>query len=143
MLDAKEYLQQIRHYDTIINSKLAEVDSIYCLITRITPVLKDDVGSGGGGSQDKIGNALAKIVDLKNEINQDVDRFVDLKREATALLEKLENPLHYEILHKRYILYQTFEQIAADMDFTYRWVCKLHGRALQAFKRAMEANNVG
>lgn len=143
MLEAKEYLQRIRRCDTIINSKLAEVDSLYGMITRITPVLKDDVGSGGGGSQDKIGNALAKIVDLKNDINHDVDTFVDLKREATALLEKLDNPLHYEILHKRYILYQTFERIAADMDFTHRWVCKLHGRALQAFGKAMKEKGVG
>lgn len=138
MLEAKEYLQQIRRCDTIINSKLAEVDALYGMITRITPVLKDDAGSGGGGSQDKIGNALAKIVDLKNDINRDVDNFVDLKREATALLEKLKNPQHYQILHGRYILYQTFEQIAADMGRTYRWVCILHGRALQAFTKEME-----
>ena len=141
VLEAKEYLQQIKRCDTIINSKLAEVDALYGMITRITPVLKDDAGSGGGGQQDKIGNALSKIVDLKNEINRDVDRFADLKREATSLLEKLDNPLHYEILHKRYILYQTFEQIAADMDFTYRWVCILHGRGLQAFAKEMEKKN--
>lgn len=130
--NAKKYLQRIARCDSRINAMLAEVDGLYDMVTKITPTLKQDVVSGGG-NQDKIGDAVAKIVDLKDEINREIDRFVDMKREAAAMLDKLENHLYYIILHRRYVQYETLEQIAADMHYTYRWVCILHGRALQEF----------
>lgn len=137
MRNAKEYLSQIRRYDTMIDSMLDEVDSLYAMVTRITPVLKDDVVSGSG-QQDKMGNAIAKIVDLKERINRDIDNLVDMKQEASTLLAKVSNPDHFKVLHKRYILYETFEQIALDMNYSYRWICKLHGRALQAFGKILQ-----
>ena len=137
MRNAKEYLSQIRRYDTMIDSMLDEVDSLYAMVTRITPVLKDDVVSGGG-QQDKMGNAIAKIVDLKERINREIDQLVDIKREASSLLAKVSNPDHFKVLHKRYILYETFEQIALDMNYSYRWICKLHGRALQTFGKILQ-----
>lgn len=130
--NAKKYLCRIGSCDDRINSMLAEVDSLYEMVTKITPTLKQDIVTGGG-SQDKIGDAVAKIVDLKDEINREIDRYVDMKREAAALLDKLENHLFYIILHRRYILHESLEQIAASEHYTYRWVCILHGRALQAF----------
>lgn len=139
-MNAKECLNSIREYDVMIDSKLAEVDALYTMITRITPVLKTDVVVSGGADQDKIGNALAKIIDLKDEINRDIDHFVDKKREVIALLMQINNPLYYQVLHKRYFLYQTFEQIALEMDYSYRGICYLHGRALQAFERLMTNN---
>ena len=139
MRNAKEYLSQIRRYDTMIDSMLDEVDKLYAMVTRITPVLKDDVVSGGG-QQDKMGNAVAKIVDLKERINKEVDQLVDLKKEASDLLAKISNPDYYKVLHKRYILFETFEQIAFDMNYTYRGICYMHGRALQAFAKVLEDN---
>ena len=136
MRNAKEYLSQIRRYDTMIDSMLDEVDSLYAMVTRITPVLKDDVVSGGG-QQDKMGNAIAKIVDLKERINREIDQLVDIKREAADLLAKVSDPNHYKVLHKRYILYETFEQIAIEMGYSYRNICYIHGRALQAFGKIL------
>lgn len=137
MMNAKEYLSQIRLYDTMIDSMLDEVDSLYAMVTRITPILKDDVVSGSG-QQDRLGTTVAKIVDLKEQINTKIDKFVDLKKEATSLLEKVSNPDYFKVLHKRYIRFETLECIAADMNYSYRWICNLHGRALQAFAKVLE-----
>ena len=138
--NAKRYLQQIVRCDARINAMLAEVDGLYAMVTKITPTLKADVVSGGG-SQDKIGDAVTKIVDLKDEINREIDRFVDLKREAAAMLDRMENHLYYIILHRKYVQYESLEQIAADMHYTYRWACILHGRALQDFAAILADNN--
>lgn len=138
--NAKRYLQQIGRCDARINAMLAEVDGLYAMVTKITPTLKQDVVTGGG-SQDKIGDAVAKIVDLKDEINREIDRFVDMKREALAMLDKMENHLYYIILHRRYMQHEALEQIAADMHYTYRWICILHGRALQEFDSVLTENS--
>ena len=137
MSEAKEYLEKIKWYDVLIDSKLEELATLNSIVKRITPVM-NTTGGGASGNQDKLGDTIAKIIDLQEEINRDVDNFVDRKREASRLLKKLENPLHYQILHKRYVLYKTFEQIAADTNYSYRTVTHAHGRALQAFDRVLE-----
>lgn len=137
MSEAKEYLEKIKWYDVLIDSKLEELANLNSIVRRITPVM-NTTGGGASGNQDRLGETIAKIVDLQEEINRDVDMFVDRKREATRLLKKLENPLHYQILHKRYVLYKTFEQIAADTHYSYRNITHAHGRALQAFGKVLE-----
>lgn len=136
-MGAKEYLQKIRMYDTRIESKLLEVQALRAMITKITPTMKTDVVTASS-PQDKLGDAVAKIVDLETEIDNEIDAYVDLKREVTALLERLENPFHYKVLHQRYFLYHTFERIATDMHYSFRGVCYLHGRALQAFDELLQ-----
>lgn len=137
MSNAKEYLQKMRMYDARIESKLLEVQQLKAMITKITPTLKEDVVTASG-NKDKLGDAVAKIVDLESEINKDIDCYIELKREVKAKLEKLANPNYYKVLEKRYVQYYTFERIATEMHYSYRNITKLHGRALQAFARVID-----
>lgn len=136
MSNAKEYLQKIRLYDSRINNSLEELSALEEMVTRITPVLKPDVVSSSG-NQDKLGDAVAKICDLKVQINRDIDTYIGLKQEAVGKLKKVEKAEYYDILHKRYVEFQSLEQIAVSMNYTYRWIRRLHGRALQAFEKVM------
>lgn len=134
--DPKDYLMQIRILDIKIDSMLDTLDNLRASVLRITPVLKQDVVSGGS-APDRMSSTMAKIVDLQNEINQTIDRYVDEKANIIRLLDQIHIPDYLQVLQKRYIEYQTFEEIAADMHYSYRWICKLHGRALQAFGRLL------
>lgn len=138
MTDAKKYLQQIKLYDSRISTKLEELQHTKELVLRITPTLKEDVVSGGGGSQDQLAEAVARIVDLEAEINRDVDRYVNAKQEISATLEKLSDPDQLQVLHKRYVQYKTWEQIACDMNMSYRNVCYIHGKGLQAVNESIK-----
>lgn len=131
MTDVKRYLQQIKLYDSHINTKLDELQHLKEMVTRITPTLKDDVVSGGG-SQDKLADAVVKIVDLEAGIDREIDRYVNAKQEISSVLDGIVDPDQLQVLHKRYVQYKTFEQIACDMNMTYRNVCYIHGKALLA-----------
>ena len=131
MCDAKAYLRKIELMDAHINNKLNDLFALRTMVTKITATISPVVASGTG-SQDKLGDAIAKIVDLQNEINQAIDKYVDTKREVSAVLDKLQDPDHVKVLHKRYIEYKPWEQIACEMNFTYRNVCYIRGKALQA-----------
>lgn len=133
-MNPKSYLQQIRRCDRMIENKLSEVDSLRNLALSITGTWKEDVVHTSGVS-DKIGNTVAKIIDLQNEIDENIDKLVDLKREIMKVIDQLEDSAMIDILYKRYFKYETWEQIALDMNFTYQWVCKLHGKALQEVKK--------
>lgn len=138
---AKAYLKRLEQCDARINAMQDKIDDLYGQATRITPTLKQDVVSGGG-NQDKIGDAVAKIVDLRNEINRQIDYYVDLQREANDLLKKLQNNVHYTILYRRYMLGDSFAQIAAEIGRGERQTNNLHGDALLAFADVMEGESL-
>lgn len=133
MSNAKEYLQSIAALDERIDMMESEKSDLQDRLQHITPTLSFDKGSGGGGQQDKMASAIARIVDLQKLIDDHVDEYIDKKKKALELLEKMENPTYMTVLHRRYFLRQTFERIASDMDYSYRNICYIHGRALQQF----------
>lgn len=137
MSEAKEYLECIKMMDAIVDSKLEELAMLKSMVKRITPVM-NTTGGGAAGNQDKMSETIAKIVDLQEEINRDVDMVVNLKKDANELLAKIKRPEYYQVLHKRYVLFKSFEQIAMEMKYSYRGICYVHGRALQAFGKVLE-----
>lgn len=137
MTDAKIYLKRIKLYDSIINEKIEEVDRLRSMLEKITPTLKSDVITGGG-NQDKLADAVAKIVDLEAEINERIDYYCAIKRAVTKTLEALTNSDQYQVLMKRYVQFKTWEQIACEMNMTYRNVLYIHGKGLQAVNSILE-----
>lgn len=132
---AKEYLSQVRFLDERITCKLADAARLQDMATRITPILREDGVSGGGGAPDRLADAVAKIVDLKAEINRDIDRLVDKKRDIAAKLGKLTDRRYYAVLFRRYLLFETFEKISCEMNYSWRHVCPCTGRRWRRFKR--------
>lgn len=136
-MNAKEYLQSIKAADTLISEMMQECDRLADMRYQITQKLKPVMVTGGG--KGGFTDASDKIVDLEREITERIDQYIDLQREAGALLRKLKNPKHYKVLHKHYVMFESLEKIAVDMNYCYRNVCYLHGRALQAFQRVLDA----
>ena len=140
MGDAKIFLQQVKLYDTNINSKLEEVARLKDLTLKITTTLKGDTVSGSR-PQDKMGMAVAKIVDLEKEINEDIDCYVLLKRQVSDVVERVKDPDQAAVLYKRYFLYEHWEQIAYEMGYTYRHTTRIHGLALQAVEKLLKGES--
>ncbi len=137
MSEAKEYLLSIALLDAKIDARVSEMDDLKEKLLKITPTLSPDKGGGAGGTQDKMAGTMARIVDMQREINADIDELIDRKDAALKMLDSMKNPVHMTILHRRYFLHQPFERIASDMNYTYRWVTRLHGRALQDYAKVM------
>lgn len=138
MSEAKEYLMGVKLLDAQINMRLNELDVLKDKLKHITPVLQQDKVDSGGGTQDRMAQTIATIVDMEQAINADIDRYADMKKTAMAMLDKMDNPTYMTVLHRRYFLHHSFERIASDMNYSWRWVCKLHGRALQAFDKLLK-----
>ena len=88
----------------------------------------------GSGVSDRVGNTAAKIADLTAEINREIDRLVDLRREIEKTISAVQDDTLRELLRFRYIDGRTFEEVAVRMHYSYQWVCILHGRALSGIK---------
>lgn len=92
---------------------------------------------GSGGVSDRVGNIVAKLVDLENETNNIIDRYIDLKQDCIKLIESVKNPLWYTILHKYYIQYKSLVQIAEEEGYAYQYVCEVHLKALAEVQKIL------
>ena len=132
-MTAKEYLQQARTLDLLINVKQDELYALRLTATSVSsPVLGDKVKSGSINSAMQI---VDKIIALQELINSEVDRLVDLKAEIHEKIEKVYNPQLIVVLTDKYINGFTLEQIAERMGVAHKTVYRLHGQALQVFRK--------
>ena len=69
-----------------------------------------------------------------------IDELISVKRETEAAISQVENSTYRELLRRRYLLNERWEQIAVGMGYDYRWVLRLHGRALLEIKDAIESH---
>lgn len=129
----KEYLNQIKFLDIRINDKLAEREALWSLATKVTPTLSKAKVSGGS-ENDKIGNIVAKIVALDEEINNKIDEFIDFRNVIIKQIENIRDVRYQSLLKKRYVEYKDLSVIAAEMNYEYATILKLHGKALQMFE---------
>lgn len=147
---AKEYLLQVKRCDAQINNKMDDLSYLEGMVLKITSTWKQDTTSGGSGSQDKLGDTMAKIIDLQNEINADVDALIDKKREISATIEQLKDPDQMRVLHLLYfgvydpekaagVKYLNWEEIGIQMHMTARNAQIIHGRALQAVNELLKS----
>ncbi len=126
---AKEYLGQAYRLDQRIDSKIAQVATLNELATKCTSTLTGMPGSPNHG-RSTMAEAVEKIIDLQAEINRDIDRLVDLKREIITVIKAVEPPEYQTLLEKRYLCFMTWEQIAVDMNYGIDNIFKLHKKAL-------------
>ena len=136
-MKAKTYLKQIKIMDAKINADIEELASLEALATRTTSVLGGERVQSSG-SQQKMADCVAKIVDMKEKINKEIDRYIDYKSEARELLAECEAEC-IALISKRYFQLKTWEEIAVDMNFTYQWVSGgMHQKSLAQVQKALD-----
>ena len=139
-MNAKQYLQQAYRLNELINSNQRELDQLRALSTSISsPDMLYERVNSGASSCDKIGNIVAKIVDLNDTINEELDRFVDLKKDIHNKIMLIPDNTEKLILKYRYIEFDTWESIAVKLGYTFQWVHVLHKRALKNFEKILHS----
>lgn len=133
---AKEYLQQLRRLDTVIDQKIKELDDLKVKSTCIGgfDYSKERVQTSPSGDTPYV-RTVSRMIDLNEEINRDIDDFVDRKHKIINEIQSLENTKHIQILFKKYVEYKTFERISVEMNYTYQYIVLLHGYALKEFSQ--------
>jgi len=127
-MTVKEYLGQAYRLDQRINSKLEQVASLNELATKCTLSLTGMPRNPNRGTS-TMADAVGKIVDLQAEINRDIDRLVDLKREMVTIIKAVSNPEYQTLLELRYLCFKTWEQISVDMGYSIQHIYRLREKA--------------
>ena len=78
---------------------------------------------------------LLIIMDMEQNINDSIDKFVDQKNEIIKQIQSLDNHKYVQVLYKKYVEYKRLEEIAIEMYYSYQYIKEIHKKALQEFKK--------
>ncbi len=125
----KEFLRDIRKSEILIQHKKEELDKARSLAVY-NGVKMGDMPSGTGDPSKSRTNALVKIMDYEDELNDAISELVERKRQGTMMVDSLDDPIMIDIFYRRYFEYQTWEEIAEKVGYTLQWIHELHRRGL-------------
>ena len=136
ILKAKEYLQQIRKLDKLIENKLIERQYWKNLACNITSSQNTE-NVQSSKNHDKMAAAVSKYVDIEREIDNCIDALYETKKDILNVIEQLETT-EYDILHKVYVQYIDLTDVAIKLDRSYTSVTSTHGRALKNVQKILD-----
>ena len=134
-MNAKEYLSQAIWLDQMIDSKLEQLATLKSLAMKVTSSFTKEKISGGNIEKSKMESTMVKVIDLEHEINADIDRLVNLKKDIQDTINKMDDINQQLLLELRYLSGKGWDEIAASMGYDPRTVYRIHGKALKEFER--------
>ena len=140
-MDAKAYLKQIEKLDILINNKIIEKRQWRDVALSITGNTEGERVQTSG-AKSKMASAIEKCVDLEAQIDSLIDKFIDTKMEVIAVIEQVESPIEYNLLHLRYIQYLDLQGIADHYGKEYGWATTTHGRAIKSVQDILDKKSL-
>jgi hypothetical protein len=129
--EKKKYLNGYIYSQRKIKLLAEQIDELRS--NKMFPSANNDGMPHGSGISDLSGYAgrLDELIrQLEDERNTAILKYTEIHNQ----IQSMEDGAEKEILERRYLMGETWERIAVDMNYNYRWVLRLHGRALGNFK---------
>lgn len=133
-MTAKERLENIKKMEMLIEQKKKELSMLH----GSRPFIKSFDYSAERVQVSPDGEGFTrgshKLVDLELQLESDIESFSQMRHEVITEIQSMEKVEHADILFKRYVEYQSFEQISFEMKYSYNYTCRIHGEALKAYE---------
>ena len=131
-MTAKEYLNQARHLDALINCRLREIDYWRDLSSSVSGTRFDGMPHSPNRPTDApFVRCLEKIDEIQRSVEEKIAYLVRLKEEINTAIDKLESRDEQLVLRYRYLDDCTWEEISRMLNVSLRTVHRIHGSALQ------------
>lgn len=127
---------KLRRYRSLVNQYNACKELRDNLFPRSTPVYSDM--PKGGGTQTEMERVLDKRWALMEQMDANLQAQQDEINEAIGLLEGLALD-EYTVLMRRYMLGESMEAIACQLNYSVRWCWKQHNRGIRAIAKREES----
>ena len=133
-MTAKEYLNQARHLDALINCRLREIDYWRDLSSSVSGMRFDGMPhSPNRPTEAPFVRCLEKIDEIQRNVAEKVAQLIRLRDEINERIDLLDNQDEQVLLRYRYIDGFTWEEIERMMNVSERTAFRIHGNALAHF----------
>lgn len=100
---------------------------------KMFPSVNNDGMPHGSGISDLSGY-VAQLDDLISRLEHEREMAVKQYQEIHDQIHKMQDGVEKEVLIRRYLMRKTWEEIAVDIESSYRHTLRIHGNALQHFE---------
>ena len=125
----KQYLYQALAADKAINRKIDRLAELYAACTKSTSLLT--LTPGGGHDDRAFEHRMEKYLLLRDEINADIDRLVDLKMEIMKVIDAVPDEDDRCVLEKHFLQGKSYTVISLEMKYDKDYVYKKIKKALK------------
>ncbi len=132
-MTAKEYLNQARHLDALINCRLREIDYWRELSSSVSGSNFEPHYNPNKPTEAPFVRCLEKIDTIQRDVAEKIAYLVRLKGEINTAIDALEMRDEQLVLRYRYLDDCTWEEISRMLNVSLRTVHRIHGSALQHF----------
>ena len=105
-----------------------EIEALRSDAERVTPLL--GALPGGAGEGGRVPRAVEAILDAQEQLRAQCDQCAAVRAEVEAAIARVPGQRDQEILRRRYVLGQKWEQIAVEMVIDLRWIYRMHKRVV-------------
>ena len=132
-MTTREYLNQIKKIDLMIEAKLDELSNLRMMACNITiPAGLEKVKSSP--DPDKLVNAVAKIIKTENEIDKLVEELISKRKIIIGQIDSIEEVSYYSFLTYKYIQNMSSKEISSKMGIEHAALYRVQKAALQEFE---------
>lgn len=131
-MTAKQYLRQLSRIQQNIRILTEEIVMRRAKLTSITVAPSGDrvqVSTSG----DRFADMMAALADKELQQESLIYEYQAMRDKIVDQILELENEIYSHVLYARYVQEWRWDVIANEMHYSREYICRIHGRALQAF----------
>lgn len=132
--EAKEILENVRRTERAYRSAADIAAAFRLRLTGGRGVRYDRQGCPGAKGN-RTEDGLVRLADYEAERDVRFEEMVAARKRAERLIASLSDPVEREVLTRRYIFGERWEEIAGKMNYTSRRIFQIHDNALKHFSK--------
>lgn len=129
-LEKAEWLNRAYHADKLLSALISQRCKLKELAQRITASCEERGSCGSVSPKNSTEEALLKLADTELNIEKQIEELASVYVEINNAIQQVDDPVSRVILTRRYLSFETMEQIAEGINYSVRNTKYLHKQAL-------------
>ena len=125
----KEYLSQAWYLDKRMKTKERQLDWLKAHAVYVSPKLSE-VPKATSVHRSPVEEAVVRIMELETEINTGISQLMQLKKDIAESIRNINSIECETLLEMRYLTFLSWDQIAAQLNYSTDYIYHLHRKAL-------------
>ena len=135
-MTAQEYLSRAYRMEQQVESKRQQIEALRSMAESLTSCIGTEPVAHTRNVT-SMQDTVNKIIEEEQELNAQIDRLVEIKKEIADTIARVTNVTYRLILEKRHLCFQMWEQIAYDLNYSIRSVQTKYGEALKVVEKLL------
>lgn len=132
-MEARSYLNQAYILQRKMENTREELTKVEGLLLQGVS-FEEKLGSGDNNKNERV---IFRLLELKDKLMFQLDEFISSITEIAETINQLDDGNEITVLHKRYIQFKTFAQIAEEMNYSTRQTYRIHDNAVADVQRLL------